>query len=303
MKRTGRILSLIVIMVMLAASVCFAAPAGDTQGDVSQEAKGTLNLLDTYPRDGSKGASIENMSVKLYFDSEFTEKVLKNKNDDAIQFVGPDGKKLPTRILYSVKEKGVVLVIVDNDEEGKIITGEGNSEYTLKISKDLTDDAGSVLGKDMSISFTTLNQKANTLVNMGMMFAMFGAMMVMSMKSAKKAAEEQQKARKEEKVNPYKEAKRTGKTVEEIVEQDQRNKAKQAEKEARKAAKEAEKDDYEYIEEGVYRVKGPRPIAAAGGKYVTGRKAAAEAKKAEEEARKARQQQNKAKKGKGKKKK
>ena len=52
-----------------------------------------------------------------------------------------------------------------------------------------------------------------------------------------------------------------------------------------------------------YRVKGPRPIAAAGGTYITGRKAIAEARKAEEEERKARQQQYKAKKGKGKKKK
>ena len=299
MKRAGRIISLVIVLMMMTASFCFAAPAEDVQ---NTESKGTLTLLDTYPKDGSKGASIENMSVKLYFDSEFTEKVLKDKNDNAIQFLDPDGKKLPTRVLYSRKEKGVVLVIVDNDAKGKIITGKGNSQYTLKVSGALADDAGRTLGKDMTITFTTLNQKANTLVNMAMMFVMFGAMMVMSMKSAKKAAEEQQKARKEEKVNPYKEAKRTGKSVEEIVEQDQKNKAKQAEKAAKKAAKEAEEDDYDYVEEGVYRVKGPRPIAAGGGRDVTGRKAIAEAKKAEEEARKAKQQHN-AKKGKGKKKK
>ena len=122
------------------------------------------------------------------------------------------------------------------------------------------------------------------------------------MRGAKKEAEKQQAARKEEKVNPYKEAKRTGKSVEEIVEQDQKNKAKQAEKAARKAAREAEDYD-DYPEEGVYRVKGPRPIASAGGRYITGRKALAEAKKAEEEARKAQQKHYNAKKGKGKKKK
>ena len=297
MKKAGRILSLVIILVMLTASFCFEAPAEDVQDTESQ---GTLVLKDTYPKDGSKGASIENMSVKLYFDSEFTEEVLKDKNENAIQFIGPDGKKLPTRVLYSEKEKDVVLVVVDNDKDGKTITGEGNSEYTLKVSGALTDDAGRTLGQDMTITFTTLNQKANTLVNMAMMFVMFGAMMVISMKSAKKAAEEQQKAKKEEKVNPYKEAKRTGKSVEEIVEQDQKNKAKQAEKAARKAAKEAEEDDYDYVEEGVYRVKCPRPIATAGGRYVTGRKAIAEAKKAEEEARKVKQQHN-AKKGKKKK--
>ena len=46
-------------------------------------------------------------------------------------------------------------------------------------------------------------------------------------------------------------------------------------------------------------MKGPRPISAAGGKYITGRKAAAEAEKAEEERRKAQQAKSK---GKGRKK-
>lgn len=302
MKRTGRILSLAIIMVMLAASLCFAQPAAADNGADSTAANtGGLTLDHTYPKDGSKGASIENMSVKLYFDSEFTEEVLKDTNENAFQLIGPEGEKLPTRVLYSPKEKGVVLVIVDNDEEGKTITGKGNSEYTLKISGTLTDDAGNTLGTDQSITFTTLNQNANNMINMLMMFGMFGAIMVISMKGAKKEAAKQQAAKKDDKVNPYKEAKRTGKSVEEIVEKDQKNKAKQAAKEARSAAK--EEDDYDdYVEDGVYKVKGPRPIAAGGGKYITGRKALAEAKKAEEEARKAQQQKNKAKKGKGKKK-
>lgn len=294
MKKAGRILSLVIILVMITASLCFAAPADGQQA----EAGGSLTLLDTYPKDGSSGASIDNMSIKLYLDGSFTEDILKDKNDNAIEFIGPDGKKLPTRVLYAPKEEGVVLVVVDNDEEGKVITGEGNSEYTVKISANLTDDSGKTLGQDKTIKFTTLNQSANNMINMLMMFVMFGAIMVISMRGAKKEAQKQQNARKDDKVNPYKEAKRTGKSVEEIVEQDQKNKAKQAEKAARKAAKEAEDDDYDdYIEEGVYRVKEPRPIAAAGGRYITGRKAQAEAKKAEEEARKAKQQQYKAKKG------
>ena len=299
MKRAGRILSLVIILVMMTTVFCFAASAEDAQ---QADSKDGLTLLDTYPKDGSKGASIENMSVKLYFDGEFTEKKLKGVNDSTIQFIGPEGEKLPTRVLYSPKEKGVVLVIVDNDKDGKIISGKGNSEYTLKVSGNIRDDEGNTLGQDTQIKFTTLNQSANNMVNMAMMFVMFGAIMVISMKGAKKEAQKQQQARKDDKVNPYKEAKRTGKSVEEIVEQDQKNKAKQAAKAARKAAK--EDDDYDdYLEEGVYRVKGPRPIATAGGKYITGRKALAEAKKAEEEARKAQQKQYKAKKGKGKKKK
>ena len=62
MKRAGRILSLVVILVMLTATFCFAAPSADAQETGTE---GSLTLLDTYPKDGSKGASIENMSVKL----------------------------------------------------------------------------------------------------------------------------------------------------------------------------------------------------------------------------------------------
>ena len=190
MKRAGRIISLVIVLMMMTASFCFAAPAEDVQ---NTESNGTLNLLDTYPKDGSKGASIENMSVKLYFDSEFTEKVLKDKNDNAIQFLDPDGKKLPTRVLYSRKEKGVVLVIVDNDAKGKIITGKGNSQYTLKVSGALADDAGRTLGKDMTITFTTLNQKANTLVNMAMMFRSHdGNVYEERQESSRRAAESQE---------------------------------------------------------------------------------------------------------------
>ena len=50
--------------------------------------------------------------------------------------------------------------------------------------------------------------------------------------------------------------------------------------------KEADEDDYEEYEEednGNFKVKGPRPISEAGGRYITGRKALAEAQAAEEE--------------------
>lgn len=65
-------------------------------------------------------------------------------------------------------------------------------------------------------------------------------MIFFTSRSAKKAAEkEQEKKGKPETVNPYKEAKRTGKSVEEIVEKDQKRKAKQAEALAKQKEKEA----------------------------------------------------------------
>jgi len=288
------------ILVIMATAVCFAGTEGG------------LKLTGTYPEDGYKGAATENMSVKLYFDGQLTEDVLGEKNANAIRIYGPDGKALPTRVLYAPKEEGVVLVIVDTDEEGKTIKGESNAEYTVKIASSMVDNDGNTLGQAQSFTFTTLNEGTNNTVSMLMMFVMMGGMMVMTTKAASSEAKKQAEAmrEKESKVNPYKEAKKTGKSVEEIVEQDQKNKAKQAQKAAKKAAKEAEDEydfdfDIDYVEEGVYKVKSPRPIAAAGGKYITGRKAEAEAKAAAAAARK--EQEAKwaanAKKGKGKKKK
>ena len=249
MKRAGRILSLVIATLMLCTAVCFADGI----------ATGNFNLVDEYPRDGATGAAMENVGVKLYFDTEFSEDVLKDKNDNAFQLVDPDGNSFPLMVLYVPKEdikeegvKGIILVLLDNTGDNADVKVASNTEYTLKISKDLTADNGSTLGKDTAVTFRTMNQQANT--------------------------------------------KKTGKSVEEIVEKDQRDKAKRAAKLAKKA-EEDDDDDYEE-DNGNYKVKGPRPISAGGGKYITGRKALAEAKKAEEEARAARRKAQ----GKGKKK-
>ena len=63
------------------------------------------------------------------------------------------------------------------------------------------------------------------MISLGMMVVMFGGMIVVTSKAAKKNIEEERK--KQDKVNPYKEAKKTGKSVEEIVEKDQKRKAKE----------------------------------------------------------------------------
>ncbi|MBQ4649114.1 MAG: hypothetical protein IJB73_00280 [Firmicutes bacterium] len=311
MKKAGRILSLVVILVMLTTAICFAAPETGEAGG--------LNLISTYPEDGSKGAATENMGIKLYFDTQLSEEVLGEKNKDAIQIFGPEGDKLPTRVLYAPKEEGVVLVIVDTDKDGKTIKGESNAEYTVKISGNLTADNGATLGQNKEIKFRTMNEATNNTVSMVLMFVMMGGIMFYSTKAMKKEMEKTMEVFKDAPVNPYKEAKKTGKSVEEIVEQDKRNRERQEAKAARKASKAAagnsEYQEYfdEYYEEylamyeaeGKHKVKGPRPIAAAGSKYITGRKAEAEARKAAEAEKKAQQAKwaANAKKGKGKKKK
>ncbi len=294
MKRVGAILALIALIMVFSTSMGFAGG-------------NTFELEKTYPADGSKGASIDNLSVKLYFSTSMTAEVLGDLNADAITLCDEEGNTLPLRVLYPEKEDGVILVLLDTaydaDGDGTVDTPSiaSNTEYTLVVSADLVDDDGETLGEEVSISFTTINQNINSYISMAMMILMFGGMMFFSVKSNQKK-EAKENENKESKVNPYKEAKRTGKSVEEIVEKDQKNKAKKAAKAAAKAAKAGA--DEEWIDINTYRVKAPRPISAGGSTYITGRKAIAEAKKAEAAAKKAAKSQHKnVKKGQGKKKK
>ncbi len=290
MKRAGKIISLVALIVVFSTSLAFA---------------GTVNLKDSYPKDGATGTSIENLGVKLYFDAEMTAgKAGKaNEKSDVFKLCDADGKALPTRVLYPEKEEGVVLVLLDTNrdanKDGKAdVKAQSNSSYTLTISKNLVDDKGNHLAKDEEITFKTLNQSSNMIISMLMTFGMFGGMIFFSMRGAKKAAQESA-SKKEDKVNPYKEAKRTGKSVEEIVEQDQKAKAKKAAKEAAKAAKDDD-EAFEWIDINTYRVKRRQPVSTEQSAFVAKRKADLQAKREAEEARQARYKKN-AKKGKKKK--
>ena len=80
MKRICRILSIIAVIVMLTASFCFA-----------DGTEGGLVLTDTYPKEGSSGAAIENFDIKLYFESDMTEEVLGDVNDGCFTLINEDG--------------------------------------------------------------------------------------------------------------------------------------------------------------------------------------------------------------------
>ena len=133
--------------------------------------------------------------------------------------------------------------------------------------------SGDTLTEQDKVSFTTLNQSRAMTINMVMMAVMMAGMIFFSSRSMKKQMEKEKAAKgKHDTVNPYKEAKRTGKSVEEIVEKDKKVK----EKEAAAAAKKAAKNEKEKQESGAEkkasdpnrkRVAGPRPISAGGGKY------------------------------------
>lgn len=260
-KRFGAVLVLTLLIVMMTTSFCFA---------------GTLTIEDTYPRTGAKGMQIENSGVKLYFNQNMINKENEKANLDCFKFTNDKGQALPIRVLYSPKEKGLVLVLVDNQ------TLESDSKYKLYISGDVMSASGDTLGEDMEISFKTVNTKTTMNINMAMTGIMMVAMIWASSKAAKKQVENENVEKAiEEKVNPYKVAKETGKSVAQVLEEEKREKEKQRKKLEKKLAKEAElyEDDEEDIEEYVSdnkRVKGPRSAAAFGSVYAKKRIADAE---------------------------
>ena len=261
MKKRGlAAVVLALIMVMMCGVFSFA---GDNTGD--------LKLVSSYPEDGQKNTSIENVGVKLFFSNTINNPETEKHNKNCVKIVNSEtGKKIPIKVLTSSDTDGMMLVLADSTN--KKLKLQSNTKYELVISPEFSDDNGNKLGKKETISFTTFNQTMNTLVN---------TIMVKQQKEqAEEKARQQNPARynKKETFNPYKEAKRTGKSVEEVIEEEKKRQAKAEKKAAREAKKKEaarEKVEAKYeisdVLPYVYKVKEPRPISAAGGKYKSGR--------------------------------
>lgn len=274
MKRIGAIVCLAALIVTMTASVCFGAQS--------------LELVDNYPRNEQTNTTKDNMCVKLWFNNDMDSEKLEKVNKDCFTITDPKGKKIPIKVFYNnPKDKKQIMVLADTNKINTAEDIKDNTEYTLTISGKLQDKAGNTLGEDQKISFTTLNQGQSTKVYMIMMVIMMGGMFFFTSRQMKKQTAKQQEEGKvrEEPFNPYKEAKKTGKSVDEVIAIHEKEMAKKAAKEAKKISrqKDVDDDDYEEDDNGNYKVKGPKPVSAGGSSYITGRKAIAEAKKAEEE--------------------
>lgn len=266
MKRISALVCLMIMAVSILAPSCFAAneKAGAQDG-------ANFKIEKTTPEDNAKNVSVENLSVKIYFDTKMLPKDKASREANAKQFKLTDkkGKKIPIKVYYSHKEEGLVMVVSDTVK--KDIQIEGNTEYDLTISKNLTSTDGTKMGVSQKLHFKTLDQKGSTRIYMLMMGVMIVGMIFFSSRSAKKAMEKENEEKgKSETVNPYKEAKRTGKSVEEIVEKDKKRKAKQAEADAKRKAEEKklqEEVEAKLRKESNKRVSRPRPISEAGSSY------------------------------------
>lgn len=253
MKKTGRIVCLVMVMLMMASTLCFATEGG-------------LKIEQQYPEDGATGTTIDNAGVKIWFNQDVQPKndKIRKANAESVKLVNEEGKELPTRVIYSPDEEGVMMVLVDSKKQL-----DGDMEYTMTIDETFQATSGDLLLGGDKVTFKTLNQKRTMTVNMLLMFVMMAGMMIFATKSTQHDKKKEKAASgKHDTVNPYKEAKRTGKSVQEIVAQDQKNKEKEAAAKAKRDAKRAKEKEEERREElNIHKVAGPRPISAAGGKY------------------------------------
>ena len=266
MKRISALVCLMIMAVSILAPSCFAAKDASGAQDGAN-----FKIEKTTPKDNAKNVSVENLSVKIYFDTKMLPKDKATREANAKQFKLTDkkGKKIPIKVYYSHKEEGLVMVVSDTVK--KDIQIEGNTEYDLTIGKDLQSTDGTKMGVSQKLHFKTLDQKGSTRIYMLMMGVMIVGMVFFSSRSAKKAMEKENEEKgKSETVNPYKEAKRTGKSVEESVEKDKKRKAKQAEADAKRKAEEKklqEEVEAKLRKENNKRVSKARPISAAGSTY------------------------------------
>ncbi len=252
MKKISLIAVLTSIMIMAASAFCFA--------------DGGFDLVSSFPEDGQTNTSMENLGVKLTFSNAMDSAEATAANADKFTIYDEDGAAIPVQTLFSDTEKGLVLVLADTDQG---FVAKNNSVYKLVISGDLVDNEGNTLGADKTVSFKTYNQRVNNMVNMAMMFVMFGGIMILSLRQNNEKEEEEPKEEpKEQAFNPYKEAKRTGKSIEEVKAEQAKKEAKEAKKKARKARKAPEPQEKKIencaeLLNNVYHVHAPAPVNKA----------------------------------------
>jgi len=252
MKRLSLISALTAVMIMMSAAMAFA--------------EGNLELVSSYPEDGQTNTSMENLGVKLTFSNPINSEEAKKTDKSKFSIKDENGKAVPINVLFSEKNDGLVLVLADAD---KGFTAENNAEYTLTIDAGLVDNEGNVMEQAKTVTFKTYNQQVNNMVNMVMMFTMFGGIMVLTMRqNNKKDEDEPQTESKEATFNPYKEAKKTGKSVEEVRAEQAKKEAKLAKKKARKKKDDSQSADKKIencaeLLNNVYHVHAPAPVNKA----------------------------------------
>jgi len=191
MKKICSIITLILIIITISAPVAFAA---------------TLELVDTYPKDGGTGFEPINLMVKLTFSDNVGEESLQTTNSRAFKVTDQTGKSVPFKTLYTPEDNTKISLLMSGD----LIA---NTEYKVTIAPELSSASGQTLAEAKTITFKTRDVAKDSQISTIMMFVMVGAMVLYSTWDAKRKAKKEAESR-GGKVNPYKVAKEKGGSVE-----------------------------------------------------------------------------------------
>ena len=275
MKRISALLCAMILTICMMAPACFAAKTDAAATDAAQVTEPGFELVSSSPEDGATGVAVDNFSVKMYFNKEMLPKseAVRKANEKQFTLVDEEGTKIPVKVYYSTKERkrGLMMVAADytNNNE-KDVQIKGAMTYTLTIGDGLQAADGTSYNTTTNLTLKTLNQQRSMIVYMILMVAMMGGMVFFTMRSTKKAAEKDKEEHATKGVNPYKEAKKTGKSVDQIVAKNEKQRAKKelAEQKRREAEAELEAKILEEMRrEKNKRVAGPKPIKEGGGTY------------------------------------
>lgn len=206
MKRIGIILGLSVIIILAAATTCFA------QG---------LSLVSTNPVDGDNSLQFTNVAVKMVFSENMTSDEAQAANEHRFKITDNKGENISYKTLYNAKKypNEIWLQITE--------TLTTDTKYKLIISGNVVSSTGDTLGTSQTMKFGTRNTKQDNNVYMVLMLVMVAGMIGFTTWEAKrKLKQELEEKGEESKVNPYKESKKTGKSVEQIVAKTEQEKAK-----------------------------------------------------------------------------
>lgn len=250
MKRLGSIVSLSLLIVLMMTGFSF----GDG-----------LNLVDSFPHEGVSNINPQNVAVKLIFSEKISDPVSMAANAKSFSIKDEEGNNIEFNPLYNESKypNQVWLQIAE--------TLPSDTSYTVTIAAGLQSSQGNVLDEAVTLSFSTRNTGNDSKGYMALMVFMVVGMMGFTIYDTKrKIKKETEKNSKDDdlKVNPYKEAKRTGKSVEQVVARTEKEKA-QAEKKNAKVAKRENatvKQETKAKRPGVYSVKKAKPISEIGRK-------------------------------------
>ncbi len=245
MKRAGKILCLSLMIVLMATTVSFASG---------------LALVSSYPEEGDATFTPQNVAIKLEFSEKIADPASIAANVNRFSIVDAEGNAIEFDPLYNeTKYPNEVWLQVTE-------TLIQNSAYKVTIAEGMQSSTGSTLDEAIVLNFSTRNTEADSQGYMVLMLVMIAGMIVFTIfDTRRKLKKEGAEKGEEAKVNPYKEAKRTGKPVEEIIAQIEKEKAQAAKKRARAAGKNGGSDDTsEPGRPGYKKVKTLRAISEKG---------------------------------------